>query len=567
MTDRSAIPAALFYLAGAPAYLSFGFTEMMGSDLWWHLAAGREIVQNGSVWLLDSWSFTANGSVWHNHEWLADLIFYGWASLGGVESLVYWKWLLLVSTFLLLQRVLLRIGASFPSALLCSVAAMAIAAPYLDLRPQLYTLLGISVLLNLALLRVPKLWEVSLLFVVWVNLHGGFIFGLMLLAILVCPWNAFSPGVKPARALKRGSITLAVAVSACLVNPDFFRVFVLPLTYALNSDSPYRSIAEWRSPLETGGIVSGPYLYSLVIGASAAFCWSLPTLRRKVSVVPEAVVFALLTAAMSLTSRRFTILWAVAFAVLLHPFLAALLRERFPRMAVVALLATVLVWAGGYVQQYSLRPAVAYHYLTAEYTYPHGLAEFVALNRLEGNTFALYNWGGFLHWRTDGALKVFIDGRANTVFDDQTYLDYVAVAGAQPGWLERVENSGASLFLWPRARGGERLIQGLQNTGRWILLYQDARGALLAHQDHPLPLTLRRPKDTLAADLAETFANSRRGEYAVAEAAARRAREREPWNQAACTGHKRTLQLIGKSEEGEAVMEECQGYFRSRFLR
>ena len=41
MTDRPAVPAAVFYLAGALVYLSFGFTEMMGSDLWWHLAVGR----------------------------------------------------------------------------------------------------------------------------------------------------------------------------------------------------------------------------------------------------------------------------------------------------------------------------------------------------------------------------------------------------------------------------------------------------------------------------------------------------------------------------------------------
>ena len=567
MTDRPAVPAAFFYLAGALVYLSFGFTEMMGSDLWWHLAAGREIVQTGSVWLVDSWSFTENGSVWHNHEWLADLIFYGWASVFGVESLVYWKWLLIVATFLLLQRALMRLGASSPSALLCSVAALAIAAPYLDLRPQLYTLFGISVLLNLALRRTPKLWEIGLLFVVWVNLHGGFIFGLMLLGILVFPWDVFSQSEERKQAFKGPLITLAVAVAACLINPDFVRVFVLPLTYALNADSPYRSIAEWRSPLEAGGIVSGPYLYSLVIGASAALCWLLPTLRRKVPFVPEAVVFALLTAAMSLTSRRFTILWAIAVAVLLHPFLAALLRERLPRSATVVLLALMVIWAADRLQQYSLRPAVAYHYLTAEYTYPHGLAEFVALNQLEGNTFALYNWGGFLHWRTGGALKVFIDGRANTVFDDQTYLDYVAVAGAQPGWLERVENSGATLFLWPRARGGERLIRGLQNTGRWILLYQDARGALLAHKYHPLPPTLRLPKDTLAADLAETFVTTRKGEYEVAEVAARRAWERAPWNQAACTGYKRTLQLVGKANEADAVMEACRNFFNSRFLR
>ncbi len=30
----------LWLLAGAIAYLSFGYTEMQGSDLWWPIAAG-----------------------------------------------------------------------------------------------------------------------------------------------------------------------------------------------------------------------------------------------------------------------------------------------------------------------------------------------------------------------------------------------------------------------------------------------------------------------------------------------------------------------------------------------
>jgi hypothetical protein len=128
-----------WYLAGALIYLSFGFTEMMGSDLWWHIAAGREIVQSGSVWLVDDWSFTELGSPWRNHEWLADLIFYAWVSLFGIPSLVLWKWLLIVGSFSLLQSVLERVSGSPAAAMLACALAVAVAAPFMDMRPQLYT--------------------------------------------------------------------------------------------------------------------------------------------------------------------------------------------------------------------------------------------------------------------------------------------------------------------------------------------------------------------------------------------------------------------------------------------
>ena len=31
---------------GAVVFLSYGYTEMAGSDLWWHLAAGREMLES-----------------------------------------------------------------------------------------------------------------------------------------------------------------------------------------------------------------------------------------------------------------------------------------------------------------------------------------------------------------------------------------------------------------------------------------------------------------------------------------------------------------------------------------
>ena len=66
----------LLTAAGAILFLSLGYTEMAGSDLWWHIGAGRELVQTASPWMIDRWSFSAHGGDWLNHEWLADIIFY-----------------------------------------------------------------------------------------------------------------------------------------------------------------------------------------------------------------------------------------------------------------------------------------------------------------------------------------------------------------------------------------------------------------------------------------------------------------------------------------------------------
>lgn len=551
-----------WFVVGALAYLSFGFTEMMGSDLWWHIAAGREIVENGSPWLNDDWSYTESGSPWRNHEWLADLLFYGWVQLFGVASLVIWKWALIVASFCLLQQVLTRVSASPLAALLASVAGIAIAAPFLDIRPQLYTLLGIALLLHLALLRPARMRDLLLLFLVWVNLHGGFVFGLMLLSILLCPWRDLSM-----LTVRNALLQWTACALICLLNPDGLKIFWLPLVYALNADSPYRSLGEWRSPFEAGGIVSPLYGYSLVVAATLCLSWILPAVRRRVDFSPEIFAIALLSAAMSATSRRFIILWAMAFAVLLAPFVAPFVRQRLVQPLMLPAFFAIMIWAAMRVAPYSLYPPIAYHYLSAEYVYPHGLMDFAEVNGLQGNTFAFYNWGGYLHWRSDGELRVFIDGRANTVFDDATYLQYVSVLGARGNWIETIEGSGAQLFMWPRGRGGQRLMRGLLQTGRWRLLYQDVRGVLLAHQDFELPSPLRLPPDGVDSDLTAAFMASQKGDNIAALAAASRAHDRRPWGQATCSWLKRSLQANGQGREAQSVMDGCRARFPSKYLR
>jgi len=45
--------ASLWLLAGIVTFWSFGYTEMKAGDLWWHIAAGRLILESGSPWLVD----------------------------------------------------------------------------------------------------------------------------------------------------------------------------------------------------------------------------------------------------------------------------------------------------------------------------------------------------------------------------------------------------------------------------------------------------------------------------------------------------------------------------------
>ena len=552
----------LWLLAGAVLFLSYGYTEMQGSDLWWHIAAGREILQNGSLWLNDSWSFKTANAAWVNHEWLADILYYNWVLLFGLESLVYWKWLVVVATYVVLQWSLTRGGHQGAVGFLCAAAALAIAAPFIDMRPHLYSLLGFSLLIYLTLNRSVAIWKLGLLFVVWVNVHGGFIFGLMALAILVFPWRDLSQ-----EALIRPAKVLLVCTLACLINPDGINSFILPLTYALDADSPYRTLGEWLAPFKPGGIQAPLFVWALYAVPAIAISYAIPYVRRITGVPWEGLALCGLTLLMSLTSRRFIPLFAISMAVMSAPVLSfALEKVRAEKIGVV-LLVLALGWGGLRMLPYPLSAGPAYHYLTAEYVYPIDTFNYIEANDIRGNVFALYNWGGYIHWRSDGKLKVFIDGRANTVYDDDTYNQYVAVLNGRPNWLELVESSEADYFLWPYYQyGGIEKLKTLLSEGRWQLVYQDSVSFLLARSTVRPPASLKPSPATAYRSLTEAQLSAFASDFSSAAIYAERVLAKIPWQKGACNLATLSHRKMGDEVKAEKILQRCRGHFPSRQL-
>lgn len=554
--------AALLMLAGAVGYLSLGYTEMAGSDLWWHIAAGRELFQTGSPWMVDDWSYTARGGDWLNHEWLADIVFFAWVDAFGLPSLVYWKWLVVIATFALLQWTLWRRTGNPLAALFATGMAAAVAAPFIDMRPHLYTLLCYAALIALAWLREAPRWALALLFLVWVNLHGGFFFGLMALGILVFPWRDLNLA-RFRTALVTGLLCLTVAT----LNPSGLKTFVYPLIYAFDESSPYRELAEWQSPFIAGGIRS-PLFFVLMWFPLASALYLLPPVRQRTGLPWEALALTLLTLAMALTSRRFIPIYGMSLALLLAPLFALALSVIRTRAIQLALAGLLLLFAVARMQPYPLRAGPAFHYLTAEYSYPADTVDMLLQNGVSGRVFALYNWGGFLHLHSDGQLQVFIDGRADTVYDASAYYQYKRVLMSQPGWIGVVERSGAEYFLWPFGKGfGEDKQRELLSSGRWTLVYEDAVSWLAARADVVGQTSWQPPVDSPLRTLSRAGFEIRHGDPSRAGALLQEVRSELPWQQRACMWQVSLLRQQGDQAGAERVLADCRGWFPSAFLR
>jgi hypothetical protein len=238
-------PIAVAVLVLAALLGSFAATN---SDLWLHLASGRLVV--GGQFPSSPDPFSANeGATWINHAWFLDLLLYFAYKLAGGAALVAAKAMLVV----LLAGILLLVrrpkGGALAPAAMTTLVLLAI-SPLLLLRSTVgsYVLFAALVLIlhRWPLVRIgraaaERFWPfpatVGGLFVVWVNTDGGFVFGLLLLAV----WTI---GAIFQRGLPVGEVTddpgeaghtpvvlaaaLAAALIGCLINPYHIHAFRLP---------------------------------------------------------------------------------------------------------------------------------------------------------------------------------------------------------------------------------------------------------------------------------------------------------------------------------------------------
>lgn len=464
--------AALLAASGA-LFVSFGFARVRAGDLFWHLANGRLAMETGRVPLVDVFSFDPAGRPWVQHEWLSGLLLAAWERAFGLETLVFWKWAVVATTFTLLLDACRRLGGSPLAALTGTALAAASAQPFLDLRPHILGLLGAALVLHRAgtPTRLPA-W-LPLVLLAWVNLHASFVFGLVALAVLSVP--ALLGADAPLR--RRALAVLGCSTAAVAANPHGVLAFVYPLGYALDRASPWRQVSEWRSPFAPGGLEAP--LFPLAAAAFVAAAVVVGATRRPGGDRTLLALLALggLSLAMALASRRFIPLFAVCAAPAVATALAAWRPVRRVEAAAgpwlvpaAALAAAVAALAGRPIGPRAFSPLVALETFPAEAT--------SALERRapRADVFADYTWGGYLHWRGKGRYRVFVDGRADAVYGEETLRRYLRVARLGPGWEAVVEGSGAGYFLWPSRSPHPDL---LARRPGWSVVHSDPVATLL----------------------------------------------------------------------------------------
>jgi len=165
----------------------FASRPLSDGDFWWHLKTGEYIVRNFSIPRIDFYSFTVPGKPWVAHEWLSEVIFYLVYSRAGFNTLIFIFTVLTVLAFWIVFRRTSAHPFVKGFAVLLSVWSI---LPTMGVRPRTFTLLFAAIYLALLHRFVRErqtraIWWLVPLMILWVNLHAGYLLGLVLIGVAI----------------------------------------------------------------------------------------------------------------------------------------------------------------------------------------------------------------------------------------------------------------------------------------------------------------------------------------------------------------------------------------------
>jgi hypothetical protein len=159
-------------------------------DFWWHLRAGRFIVETRSIPHTDIFSSTFFGREWVAHEWLSEALMYAVHSAFGYAGLVAFFGLVIsAAMWIAYRRASSRVGHPYVAGFALLLGGLC-ASPTWGVRPQMFSFLFASIFV--AVLddyasgrNRRRVWLLVPLTLLWVNMHAGFALGLALIVLTI----------------------------------------------------------------------------------------------------------------------------------------------------------------------------------------------------------------------------------------------------------------------------------------------------------------------------------------------------------------------------------------------
>jgi hypothetical protein len=441
-------------IAPAIVFIACCIDRNYQTDLWHHLARGRVIVEEGKLLDEDRFTYTIPGKQFQDVNWLAQVAFFKLYQPGGLELLQAVNAALLAAMMGMVVEMCRKSGA--PMAIAGAVGLFTFAGLWENflIRPQTFSLLlfvSLYAVLEGSERRPWLLLLAPLHLALWVNLHGAFPIGLVLIGCYALAAFFEAVGQRKGGVLRDRRVwllasCLAASALATLMNPYGWRVYeYVVLTSGI---ARARRIDEWLPPgLNT---LTGIVWFTSLAGVLLLLI--LPGRRVSVRQLCLLIVFAI----PAFGGVRMVAWWLLVLA----PIAARWITDRLPRSEPAApasvprpnlgaMLTCLALFAGMVLSLPWLESVSPFRLVRPMHRVEEDLEETtVQLRKLaaEGNIFTRLEWSEYLTWKLGPDFKVFMDGRIE-IFPDEVWREYSAVTRGDAGWEQILDRHDVRFLL------------------------------------------------------------------------------------------------------------------------
>jgi len=483
-------PGILSYLLPRPRdvlFIGVFFSFVFGGpklftndgDLGRHITIGNYILDTGKIPVRDIFSHTMTGERLVPHEWLADVIFALAHRIMGLSGDVFVAALLGAFTILIVYQELIKRGNFRLVALFVAAWVTVVASVHWLARPHMFTFFFIA-LWTYGLERVYQkerinIWLFPALMLVWVNMHGAYFAGFVVLGAYFVNWFLeFWQGAQTRELGKKFFVIGIVSFAITFINPSGWRLWATSVGY-IGNDFMTSHIIDHLSP-NFHEKDMWPFLIMIVFALFAIGRSYKLNLRESFLLAGWV--------AMSLHTVRnlplFAVITAPIYGALIQPWAEKMLNWVKPAsgpreseevlrgyvwIVIPILFFGFALWRGIPLDQ----KGTGNVFLPDKM--PVQAVDWLQKNPQDGKVFNQFVWGGYILYRMWPTETVFIDGQTD-FYGEALMREYFDVIDLSDDWESILDTYDVSWMLIPRDETLAKYLYSVDDDA-WHVIYED----------------------------------------------------------------------------------------------
>jgi len=446
------------------------------SDLGRHLTIGKYILNSRQIPTKNLFSFTKPDQPRPPYEWLAQVLFSISYHLLNLDGVVLLTGLVIASTFLIVYfDTLYRSNMAILALLLTLWSAAASSLDWLT-RPHIFSFLFIAIWIRwLEKIRNGEkisLWLFPGLMLIWANMHGGFILGILAWVAYVAGWLwehwRKSTDTNGGRKLM---IVGCASLITSILTPDIWRNW----QGVLDNNSIY-ILSHTSETMPTNFAIPGTFPFAVLL------CLSVILLLLGWKQVPASHIFLLIGfTIISLAMTRNIPFFVIAAAPILAGYMGQYLNRIHLLQNLEEQVKKINKGLKGYIWPifillitigiFTYYQSITYNSFNtfSEQVFPVQAVNWIEYHPLKGNMFNDFNWGGYLLFRLWPGQRVFIDSQSD-FYGEAFTRQYADILNGDGDWDTELRQYNVSWIIVSPQAG---LAKSAETSFYWKIAYKD----------------------------------------------------------------------------------------------